>query len=97
MEWDFIAPMITAIVLTVTIGGVLVLRPLSHRLAELLEAMARNRQAPMVEDELIRVREAMETLASRMELLEERLDFTERLISDQSTASRREREDAGEG
>ena len=89
MEWDVIAPMLTAMVLFVTIGGVLVLRPLSKRLAELLESMARerNRESPQLEAEFRRMREVMETMASRLELLEERQDFTERLLTERSRGS----------
>ena len=87
MEWEFIAPMVVSIVLFVTIGGVLVLRPLSKRLAELMEVMIQNRKQPQVEDELLRMRELMETMTSRLSLLEERQDFTERLLTEKSSAA----------
>lgn len=91
MDWEFIAPMITAIVLIVTVGGVAVLRPLSKRVADLLEVFARDRHQG---HELGQVRDLLETMNARLQLLEERQDFTERLLT-----SRAERtpELSGEG
>ncbi len=43
MEWEFIAPMFISTVFFVTVGGVLVLRPISKRISELLEFYARDR------------------------------------------------------
>ena len=42
MEWEFIAPMVISIVFILTVGGVLVLRPISKRISELLELYARD-------------------------------------------------------
>jgi hypothetical protein len=86
MEWEFIAPMIMSVVFILTVGGVLVLRPLSKRLADLLEVMVQNRQEPRIEDELLHMRELMETMTGRLSLLEERQDFTERLLSEKSSS-----------
>ena len=79
MEWEFFAPMVTLIVLILTAGGVLVLRPIATRLSELLELYAsERRQGPSTE--LQQVRDLLETIEGRLRLVEDRQDFTERLI-----------------
>lgn len=81
MEWEFIAPMVISIVLFVTIGGVLVLRPIAKRLGDLIELYAQDRLAESgVHSEVRQIRDLLETMSARLELIEERQDFTERLI-----------------
>lgn len=79
MEWEFIAPMVMFVVLILTTGGVLVLRPIAKRLSELLELYARDRRSGL-ETDVGRVRDLLETMDARLQLLEERQEFTERLI-----------------
>lgn len=79
MEWEFIAPMVLGVVMFLTIGGVLVLRPIATRLGSLLEVMARERAA-LPPEELRHLRDSMETINQRLSLMEERQDFTERLL-----------------
>jgi len=79
MEWEFIAPMIMGVVFMLTIGGVLVLRPLSKRFAELMESYTQDRQKGVGSD-IHQIRELMETMDARIRLMEERQDFTERLL-----------------
>ncbi|NNF28121.1 MAG: hypothetical protein HKN73_12925 [Gemmatimonadetes bacterium] len=79
VEWEFIAPMIMGGVLFLTIGGVLVLRPIATRLGSLLEVMARERAA-LPPEEIRHLRDTMETINQRLSLMEERQDFTERLL-----------------
>ncbi|HET9948716.1 MAG TPA: hypothetical protein VFQ22_07330 [Longimicrobiales bacterium] len=69
---------IISVVAIVTLGGVMLLRPLSKRLAELLEVTARERKAGFPEVQALR--DQIETLSARLELLEDRQDFTERLL-----------------
>lgn len=79
IEWEIIAPMITASILIVTTGGVLVLRPIAKRLGELIEVMTRERlTGDRAQQE--HLRELMETVHQRLALLEDRQEFTERLI-----------------
>lgn len=80
IDWDAVAPMIVAIVLFVTVGGVLVLRPISKRVGDLLEAMAREKRAGL-ENDVSQIRDLLETMNARLQLMEERQDFTERLLS----------------
>ena len=89
MELEILAPMVVAVVLILTVGGVVLLRPLSRRLGELLEAMAREREQPRLADEVERLREVMEAMSGRLALLEERVDFTDSLLADPERRSLR--------
>lgn len=80
MDWDLIAPMIVAVVLIVTVGTVTLLRPLAARLGKLLDAMAEDRSEPTLKKEVVRIREMLETVSDRLDLIEERQDFTEALL-----------------
>ena len=79
MDWEFVGPMIVAVVLILTVGGVTVLRPIAKRLGALLEVMGQQKAA-LPTEEIRHLRDTVETMSQRMELMEERLDFTERLI-----------------
>ena len=93
MPWELVGPMIVAIVLILTIGGVTLLRPLSHRLSDLLEAMAdERRNPPELDRTLHRIRDSLESMDARLTLLEERQDFTEELLR-----SRKKRKELGRG
>lgn len=88
MDWDILAPMVTAVVLIVTTGGVLVLRPIAKRVSDLLELYARDRQAGL-EGDVGQMRDLLETMNARLQLLEERQDFTERLLDSGESKSER--------
>ncbi len=79
MDWEALVALVVPSLFIVTAGGVIVLRPIASRLAILLEAMAREKSGSMSE-ETRRLRETVETMNDRLSLLEERQDFTERLI-----------------
>jgi hypothetical protein len=83
MEWEFIAPMVTGTVFILTVGGVLILRPIAKRLSDVLELYAREKQAGL-EGEVHQVRELLETMDARMRLMEERQEFADRLLRDPS-------------
>ncbi len=89
IDWEFVAPMIVMIVGIVTIGGVLVLRPIAKRVSDLLELYARDKQSGLT-SEVSQMRDLLETMNARFQLLEERQDFTERLLSSgkEETSSR---------
>lgn len=80
IDWEMVAPMIMSIVLFLTIGGVLVLRPIAKHLGAYLEALTRQQLEPGQQRELTQMRELMETMSQRLMLLEERQDFAERLL-----------------
>ena len=97
MDLEIIAPMVVAVLLILTIGGVILLRPISSRLGHLLEAMAKERQGPRIGEDLTRIRELLETMNGRLTLMEERQDFTDALLNDPSRRSLRIKGPAGEG
>lgn len=80
MDWELFAPMVVAIVAILTVGGVAVLRPISKRVADLFELYARDRQSGL-ENDVGQIRDLLETMDARLQLMEERQDFTERLLS----------------
>lgn len=80
MDWEVVAPMIVAIVFILTVGGVMVLRPIAKRLGTLLEVMAQRKGALTDDEEASRLREVVESMSRRLALMEERQDFTERLL-----------------
>jgi len=78
MEWEIIAPMIVSIVFILTVGGVLVIRPIAKRISGLLELYARDKTTG-IENDVHQVRELLKTMNTRLQLMEERQDFTEKL------------------
>ncbi len=81
MEWDLIAPMVVALTLIGTAGGVYLLKPIMNRLGHLLEVMSKERLGELPLRSEDRQLELLESLNARMSLVEERLDFTDRLLS----------------
>jgi hypothetical protein len=80
---EFIAPMIITVVLILTVGGVILLKPISKHLGALLEAMAYERSnPPQLDAQFDRLHDALETMSGRLSLLEERQDFTDALLAD---------------
>jgi hypothetical protein len=77
------------IVLFLCIAGVLILRPVSRKLGLLLEALAKERLAgaatprrALDDDHLERIAHTLERLHNRLDLLDDRVAFVERLIED---------------
>ena len=91
IDWTEIAPMIVAVVLFITVGGVILLKPIANRIGFLLEAMAKEKESGL-EGNMNHIRDLMETMNARLQLLEERQDFTERLLSGE-----RKQDKIGEG
>ena len=81
-QLELIAPMIFAIILTLTIGGVILLKPIANKLGHLLEAIAKEKSEPHIGGELGHIRDLLETTNARLTLLEERQDFTDALLQD---------------
>lgn len=72
------------------IAAVMILRPITKKLGGLLEAMTIDRhQARMQDDTGARTVALLEHINRRMDLIEERIDFTERLVSTRSPELRR--------
>ncbi len=77
-----IAPMVVSIVFFVTTGAVLIFRPLTKRLGERIAVSKQPPAAPAADQaELAQLRQALEETSARLERLEERVEFTERLLS----------------
>ena len=84
MEAFFIA--MIPITFFLTIGGVLVLRPLTKRLGLLIEASARAKSGDGIPlHELEQLRTQLETHSLKIEHLEQKLAFTESLLEARST------------
>ena len=84
---ETLAPMLVAVVLILTVGGVALLRPLSKRLGDLLEVMADEKRNPSLGEDLGQIRAYLETMSSRISLLEERQDFQEKLLAEPTKRS----------
>ncbi|MGD8868068.1 MAG: hypothetical protein PVI01_10570 [Gemmatimonadales bacterium] len=83
--WDpaVIGPIAAAIMvmsITAGIAGVMIFRPFTKQLGELLEQMRRDRQQEGERLDTTRVAEVMESVVDRLERLESRQDFTERVV-----------------
>ena len=74
-------PELIPIFLFLSVAAVLILRPLTKRLGLVVEQFARDRHAGRADDaETARIRFLVEQTNKRLELIEERLDFTERMV-----------------
>jgi hypothetical protein len=74
-------PELIPIFLFLSVAAVMILRPLTKRLGLVVEQIARDRNAGRADDaEMARIRFLVEQTNKRLELIEERLDFTERLV-----------------
>ena len=82
MNPNDVAPMVLGVVFVLTVGGVIVLRPLAKRLASYLEMLVdeRRRTGPTEQVPDSRVVNALENLDRRLARLEERQDFTDALL-----------------
>lgn len=78
-----LAPMIVMVTAILTTGGVLIFRPITKRLGSLLEVMTAQklRAASIDPNDTQRIRELLTSIDGRLNLLEERQDFAEALIS----------------
>lgn len=77
-----IAPMLVTMTLILTVGGVILLRPLAKRLGDLLELMVKQRRGELDDPVTERTEQLLESLSSRLSLVEERIDFTDRLLQE---------------
>lgn len=80
IDWDNVAPMIMGIVFFLTVGGVLILRPIAKHLGAYLEALTRQQLDPARREDLGQIRDTLDNISQRLALLEERQDFAERLL-----------------
>jgi hypothetical protein len=83
MNPNDVAPMVMAVVLFLTAGGVILLRPISKRLGAYLEMLTEERRRSMQQGQQPtdpRLINALENLDRRLARLEERQDFTDALL-----------------
>jgi hypothetical protein len=78
---EVIAPVVVSIALFVSTAAVLIFRPLTKRLGDRLAATKQPTIIRADEAELASMHQALEETNARVEQLEQRLDFTERLLA----------------
>jgi hypothetical protein len=81
MMIEVLGPMLVAMTLILTTGGVLILRPISKRLGSYLDAVTAARLRPAPEADLARIHDVLSSIDGRLNQIEERQDFAEALIS----------------
>ncbi len=96
-QLELLVPMVIMVVLTLTIGGVILLKPIANKLGNLLEAMAKERSEPRIGNEMERMHDLLDTINGRLSLLEERQDFTDALLADPERRKLRLRAPSEEG
>ena len=71
------------IFLTLSTAAVLILRPITKKLGLLLEAIAKSKMGVTQDStkDLALIRGTLEQMSKRLDLIDERQDFTERLVS----------------
>jgi uncharacterized membrane protein len=85
VEEFFIA--LVPITFFLTVGGVLVLRPLTKRLGALMEASAKSKSSNAEEQlQLEQMRLMIDTQNLKLEQLEQKLSFTESLLESRTSA-----------
>jgi hypothetical protein len=96
-QLELLAPMVIGVILTLTVGGVILLKPIANKLGHLLEAMAKEKSAPQLGSEVGHLRDLLETTNARLALLEERQEFTEALLNNPDRPRRRLESNTGTG
>ena len=84
---DEVAFMMIPITLFVVVGAVILFRPITKRLGDLLEAIALEKKRGLDSADSMRQRETISALESRIALLEERQNFTESLLTNSNHRS----------
>ena len=89
MNSSDIAPMVVAVFLIVSVAATILLRPITKKLGTYLEVLAEERRRSLSEQPLdrsdsTRLTAAVEALESRLALLDQNQDFTNRLLSDRA-------------
>lgn len=88
-DLQFIAPMVVSVVLILTIGGVFILRPIAKQLGAYLEQLTKEKAAGHGSQEIDHMRGILESMDQRLALMEERQEFTDRLLLERDTAKER--------
>jgi len=74
---------LTTVVVAITIGGIILLRPVTKHLGQYLAAKSKERKAlgDRAPEDWDRLFSTLEGLGSRIDAIEERQDFTEKLLA----------------
>ena len=80
MDWNVGAPMLVVITAILTCGGVMIIRPITKRLGDLLELRLKQARGEIEDPQSKRMEHLLESIASRLSLVEERQDFTDSLL-----------------
>ena len=89
-----IAPMLVGMTLILTTGGVILLRPIASRLGKYLEVLAEERRQALQKTvgrssaDSQRMLSVLEAMDERMQRLEDRQDFPDRLLTPKSETPR---------
>jgi hypothetical protein len=83
MDPEAIAGMIFTLILTMMIGGFILLYPLSRRLGQLLEHRMKDKMVPpaLPPGELEALQQSIQTLEAELHRIGERQEFVEQLLS----------------
>lgn len=82
------------IFLFIVIGGVMIMRPVTKKLGLLIEALAKERMArapaaqELDEAQILRITNALERLNNRIDNIDDRIGFMERLVEERPRRSR---------
>jgi len=79
MDYEFILSLVFSLLVIIIVGGGILLFPITRRLGLLLERRLETEALPG--DELQQLRGAVRSLSEQIETLQERQDFTDRLLS----------------
>ena len=79
MDYEFIISLVFSLLVIIIVGGGILLFPITRRLGRLLERKLETEALPG--DELRHLRGAVRSLSEQLEALQERQDFTDRLLS----------------
>ena len=86
-----ILPFLLATTAMLSVAGILILRPLTKRIGDMIElkARAKHPDPQLNSEDMTRLTDVVSRLTDRIESLEERQDFAERLLSGPDRSSAR--------
>jgi hypothetical protein len=80
MDPDLLAPVIILVTVTLSTAGVLIFRPLAKRLGDLIEITGRRQSGEPRSEDIARLTNVVSSLADRLDHLEQRQDFADRIL-----------------
>lgn len=88
-DLQFIAPMVIAVVFILTVGGVLILRPIAKHLGAYLEQLTQEKAEGRSLPDFAHLQTILESMDQRLSLMEERQEFTDRLLVERNLPDQR--------